>query len=206
MTYADINKRFTETVMEYIGKGYYFNVASMSGHQGEDGKVDLTNGEEIIRVMVGDFTDNKSLFTGWLEGKELLVGRCTDKVAPNSSSTWGTIWTDHLEVISSEKFYSVSERNHRQEAWYGSLEEAKAAHDMRMSRYISLDERRNLKSRPLGEKAGQIVLDYIRSQKGCKRAKASDIKVVRRDSVSFDGKARKIGYDAIYKGTAYRIA
>lgn len=41
MKYADINKRFSEIVTEYLNKGYTFNTATMGGSQGEVAKVDL---------------------------------------------------------------------------------------------------------------------------------------------------------------------
>ena len=55
MTYADINKMFTAEVSKYLARGYHFNTASMSGSQGETAKVDLTNGTEIIRVLLRTF-------------------------------------------------------------------------------------------------------------------------------------------------------
>ena len=52
MTYADINKMFTAEVSKYLARGYHFNTASMIGSQGETAKVDLTNGTEIIRILL----------------------------------------------------------------------------------------------------------------------------------------------------------
>ena len=57
MTYADINKMFTAEASKYLARGYHFNTASMSGSQGETAKVDLTNGTEIIRVLLRTFSD-----------------------------------------------------------------------------------------------------------------------------------------------------
>ena len=74
MTYADINKMFTAEVSKYLARGYHFNTASMSGSQGETAKVDLTNGTEIIRVLLRTFSD------GWdKQGTELFVGRVARK-------------------------------------------------------------------------------------------------------------------------------
>lgn len=52
MKYADINRRFTEIVAEWLAKGYSINTASMSGSQGETAKIDLTDGKEIVRILV----------------------------------------------------------------------------------------------------------------------------------------------------------
>jgi len=50
MKFETINRKFTEVVSEWIGKGYAFNTATMGGSQGEIAKVDLTDGKEIIRI------------------------------------------------------------------------------------------------------------------------------------------------------------
>ena len=55
MKFADINKRYTEIVNEYIAKGYTINTATMSGSQGEIAKIDFTDGTEIIRIRVASF-------------------------------------------------------------------------------------------------------------------------------------------------------
>lgn len=57
MKYAEINKRYTEIVSEHISKGYILNTATMTGSQGEIASVDLTNGEEIFRVVISRFND-----------------------------------------------------------------------------------------------------------------------------------------------------
>ena len=73
----------------------------MSGSQGETAKIDLTNGAEIIRVMIDTFSD----WTNNLEGVEILVGKVTDEdVRPHSNSGWATIWNNRLEVLSTERF------------------------------------------------------------------------------------------------------
>lgn len=117
MKYADINKRYTEVVAEYMAKGYTVNTASMVGHQiNEVAKIDLTDGKEIIRILLNSFTDWKSDTRGF----EIVVGKnVVDMVRPNVSDTWGTIWNNKLEVISTERFYSMSRDN----ADYFSTEE-----------------------------------------------------------------------------------
>lgn len=57
MKYADINKRYTEIVSEYMAAGYTLNSSTMSGSQGEIASIDLTDGKAIIRVLVSRFND-----------------------------------------------------------------------------------------------------------------------------------------------------
>ena len=55
MKYAEINKKFTEKVAEYLSMGYSFNTRTMAGRVCSGSKVDLTDGNEIIRRAVADF-------------------------------------------------------------------------------------------------------------------------------------------------------
>lgn len=52
MKYIDINQKFTAKVAEYIAKGYTINTATMSGSQGEVAHVDLTDGKQVVRVLL----------------------------------------------------------------------------------------------------------------------------------------------------------
>lgn len=110
MKFEQINRKFTETVAEWMAKGYIVNTATMSGSQGEIGKIDLTDGKEIIRVVLGYTNkpwvtiENRSYS---FDGVELAVGRITDNVQPHTNDTWGTAWTSNMEVLSSEVFYEI---------------------------------------------------------------------------------------------------
>ena len=66
MKYADINKRYTEIISEYMATGYTLNSSTMTGSQGETASIDLTDGKEIIRVLVSRFSDwgDKASFQG----------------------------------------------------------------------------------------------------------------------------------------------
>ena len=60
MKYIDINQKFTAKVAEYIAKGYTINTATMSGSQGEVAHVDLTDGRQVVRVLLDSFTEYDS--------------------------------------------------------------------------------------------------------------------------------------------------
>ena len=92
MKYVDINRKFTEAVSTYLMKGYHFNTATMNGSQGEISAVDLTNGSEIIRVLLRRFNGN----TFADKGIELVVGRVESKIEPNVSTTFQTVWNNRL--------------------------------------------------------------------------------------------------------------
>ena len=183
MKFAEINKRYTETVAEYLAKGYTINAGTMNGSQGEIAHIDLTDGNEIIRVVLNSTYD--IIADSSYDIIELVVGKCTDNVKPNVNDHWGTIWNNKLEVISREKFFKVGMYSRD---WFGTYDEAKAA---MLKWYDRATNRRSAEEKPLKVVPG--VVGYIKRQKGLKGAKASEVtakKRIYRDGVSFYVMAR----------------
>ena len=116
MRYAGLNALFTKTVAEYMAKGYSFNTATMGGSQGELGKVDLTDGFDLIRILLEGGTEHGKTETGewyWLRRVKLIVGKCTDEgvlSVLDERDTWATVWNDKLEVIREENWYEIETR------------------------------------------------------------------------------------------------
>lgn len=173
MKFAEINKRFTELTAEYIAQGYTFNASTMSGHQGEIAKVDLTNGTEVIRVVV-DGTRSKDDY--WIDGVRIAVCRCTDDVKPNSFSRWATFWTQNAEVIYEETYFEIG-RNSR-EKFYGTYEEALAARELHRERYVA--RKVNTANRALTPSAA--LIRQLKQRKGFSNATRNNITVERRES------------------------
>lgn len=158
MKRAELNTIFTAKVNEYLAKGYTFNTETMAGHQGEVAKVDLTNGEEIIRVIM----ERKH---SWELGEcfTITVGRATE-VEPGITDT---IWNNKLEVLDQEIFHQAA---------YGSdylitREEAEKNANKRKARV----ERRihNTNEEVITDKAHiKALIPYIQHLKGCKSVKA----------------------------------
>jgi len=204
MKFESINKKFTAAVAEWMAKGYYINTATMSGSQGETGKVDLTNGKEIIRILLDDFHDTDWKAHHDFEGLQLIVGRVTDKVIPNSPDRMGnTVWNQNLEILSCEKFYQIG-RYSRNGQWYGSEDEAIAQQDKMWERYDNRDDRDERTE--LDERAKAIVLPFVKRQPKCKGVKLADITAVRKvvNRSRFD-KTVSIRYEVEAKGKTYRL-
>ena len=187
MKYADINRRYTEIVNEYIGKGYTINTATMSGTQGERAKVDFTDGKEIIRIMVDSF----HCWAGDVEeeGIEIIVGKSTDDIKPNSNDSWCTVWSNKLEIISRERFYKIGRRD-----YYGTQEEAHKASTIRLER-CRMKYDSNEEYVP-SEKAIQIAKSIVRNKMGYKRIADSEVKL----------KKGKEGYVVLYGTKMYRLS
>jgi len=188
MKFETINRKFTETVAQWMAKGYTINTATMGGSQGEVGKIDLTDGKQIIRVLLGNFGKPCEKIGDryyHMDGVELITGLVTDNVMPHSPNTWSNIWNNHLEVLSSEKFYEIGRSHRSDEKWYGTRDEAIAQQDKASTRYSG---RYNPERKELSEAAKEIVLPYVRRQPKCKTAKASEIDVTKHRIESRTGK------------------
>lgn len=171
-TFADINRRYTDIVNDYIQSGYDINTSTMSGSQGEIAKIDLTNGTEIVRILIDDETDYHNLASRYTE---IIVGRVTDDIAPDDKNSPRTVWNNHLEVISEERFYQITE-SWSKTVYYGTKEEAEEAANLRRSRsdarYISNQEQ------DITEKAFTIAKRVITRKLGCTRIINNRVSIV----------------------------
>jgi len=53
----DISKFYTSLVQFYINLGYIVNIQSMRGSQGDDSRIDLVKGDQIVRIIVNSTCD-----------------------------------------------------------------------------------------------------------------------------------------------------
>ena len=165
----EIDRLFTEKVAEYLGKGYRIHTSTMGGSQGEIAHIDLTNGVELLRILL----DRHFSFDSG-DHLVLLVGRNVELL----NSVTMTVWNHRLEVMEEQTFCKVGEN------FYVSPEEYPAIREKRSARYKGRD---NAVCVNLGEKAKEIVLPFVRRQSKCKRVKLSDIQNVSK-SVNYSGK------------------
>lgn len=205
MKYADINKRFTEIVAEYIANGYTINTDTMGGCQsGSLANVDLTDGKELIRVFVetksvwDDFDACKENGMEWFAYDEVSVvaGRCTDNVRINKRKN-DIVWNHHLEIISCDTFYKIGGYH---SDFYGTKEDSQ--NQQRKSRERHKNEKyETRKEKVFPAYANAIVLPFMKRQKGCKTIKLSDIERVIKEE--YEGKKT---YYVCAKKRRYKIA
>lgn len=136
MTFAEINRKYTEIVSAYLANGYAINVGTMGGSQGEVAHIDLTNGHHILRVLIkrGFCTDDSC----WLDTLEIVVGAAEPAVLPNKGgSRYDTVWNDKLTILREDRFYKVGTVRRGLDAgepFYGTKAEAEAAQRKHFSR------------------------------------------------------------------------
>ena len=90
MLRKDIENVYTDTIKDYLNKGYRIYYSAMGGSQGEIAKIDLTNDKEVIRILLGSKSEHyrehpihKYMDLDYLT---IIVGRNTDKLRGDSFS------------------------------------------------------------------------------------------------------------------------
>lgn len=188
----DIEKIYTDTIMEYVNKGYRINSSTMNGSQGEIAKVDLTNDKEVIRIYLSSSTNYRERY--WTEGITLIVGRNTDKLT--GQMHFDIIWNDNLEIISEKNFYKIGTNSN----YYGTKEEAvetmKKTYDRIKNKSV---EKNNVILLP--DKAKEIVLPFVRKQYKCKSIKINEIEKV--EKIISNGKS---SYYIMARGRNYMLS
>jgi hypothetical protein len=185
MLRKDLDELFTQKVTEYLAKGYRFYTGTMNGSQGEIAKVDLTDGKEVLRILMDTELD-------WRNGDRvvILVGRNTDKL--HGSFYDATIWNNHLEIIEKQEFNKISDT-------YFVLPEEYP--EIREKQFARWEARKAGQKKELGEGAKAIVLPFVKRQPRCKSIKLSDIEKVTKAENSKGGNS----YLVTAKGKAYKL-
>ncbi len=190
MTYADINKMFTAEVSKYLALGYHFNTSTMNASEGELGKVDLTDGKEVVRVLLRTFSKD------WdKRGVELIVGRVAEKeeVRPDVAYSRNSIWNGRLEQISNQRFYEVNGYGDP-DKFYGTEADAEAVSKVRMRRYAQRPNRQNKDM--TSARTIKIAVPFIRRKLGIKNVDKKRVEVFRTPDHR---------YIISYRGTGYQL-
>lgn len=174
MKKQDIRNTYTQKVTELLNQGYTIFPDTMNGSQGEIAHIDLSNGSEILRVLLcrGRHWDREE--NGYIGDTVCLT---VGKAAPDTRvfDNWdGLVWNSRLEPRFEIEWAEISTRG---EGWYTDIEEGARIHSIRWERY-----RRNDASRreTLGDAYKSAALRWLRKQKGMKTARLGDIEKVER--------------------------
>lgn len=197
----DIENIYTDTVREYLDNGYRIYYSTMGGSQGEIAKIDLTNDNEVIRILLGSKTEHyrehpihKYMDLDYLT---IIVGRNTDKLWGDSFSD--IIWNEHLELISEIRFYKIGRKNN---SFFGTKQEAIDAMCKYYDRCTDIDSWNNTERIEItSDKAKKIVLSFVKRQPKCKSATVKDIEKIEKVIYKND----KVYYMVQVKGKRYKM-
>lgn len=161
MNKDDISRVYTAKIAELLSAGYQINPWTMSGSQGEIAKVDLTNGSEIVRVLI-----EKSYYSNISVNAVVTVtiGRVVEQ--------YGRIaWNSHLEVRSQIKFAQIAED------YYTTYDEGVKIGEKREQRLCNCI---NWSSSDLSDAYKMIALRWIQRKPRMKSCQLKDIKSMTR--------------------------
>lgn len=202
MLRKDIENVYTDTIKDYLNKGYRIYYSTMGGSQGEIAKIDLTNDKEVIRILLGSKSEHyrehpihKYMDLDYLT---IIVGRNTDKLRGDSFSD--IIWNEHLELISEIRFYKIGRRNN---SFFGTKQEAIDA----MCKYYERFDFRDLYSRDeiiFSDKAKEIILPLVKRQRKCKSVNVKQIDEVKK-VIYYNRKNIEVHYYVKAKGQVFKI-
>ena len=128
---ADMNREFTKVVARYMAQGMEFHPEAMNGHQGEDGKVALTDGKNVYMIYLHHEVEGAD-FTRILDVEKLTIERYDIQQGP-----WQIYWLGKGDVVEETVWYKINER--REDVYVKSLEEAQRIHELHMARWRNSD-------------------------------------------------------------------
>ena len=169
MKKQDIRKKYTETVTELLNQGYTIFPDTMGGSQGEIAHIDLSNGSEILRVLLEREMCSRHRDDGFDGDVVILtVGRAASDTRIRGN--WDdTIWNGKLEPHFQIKW---AELRIRGDGWYTDMADADRIGRIQWERY----KRRNTRgSRELGDAYKSVALRWVKKQPRMKSTRIQDI-------------------------------
>ena len=199
----EIEAIFTAKVQEYILKGWRINTTTMSGNQGEIAKIDLTDGNDIIRILLESKSEWSREYHNETEAVILTVGRSIEQFQqrPHSNpfdTMFPTLWNNKLEILEQRTFYQI---NRDDDFFTEDEDEYRAMQEVQMERMMNRTDRRwSPKTTELGDAAKQIAIRFIKRKLGKSRVSSKDIKVTKKE---WKNETR---YYVTYFSKEYRLA
>lgn len=171
MKKQEIERMYTEKVAELLNQGWRVHASTMPGHQGEIAHIDLTDGNEIRRVLLERELAWSHLDDGFHGDRiTITVGRNTEQVWPGWDST---IWNQRLEVLSQIEMAEIQTPDRRHpDGWYTDFDEAVRISKIRHARR---EAQRLADAKELGDAYKSIALRWLRKQPKMKTCKLEDI-------------------------------
>lgn len=171
MTTNEISAISTAKVNEFIERGYVFNFGTMAGSQGDVFYADLVKENITYRVRVYNSEDKDFNNLLVLEVRKVEKGFVEDRLG-------NTIWNSDGEVVESHTWYRV--KGHERDIYTDDIEGYEAARGLHRERRMS--RRDNNDTCVISP---EKVLERVRSHRGYKQAKVSDIKRVYRTTADY---------------------
>lgn len=177
MKKSEIMKIFTAKVAELMAQGMWINGETMRGSQGEICKVDLTDGQRLVRVLLADGR------TDFHDTLELTVGEATNDRWKRDS--FATVWNDSLKETDRHVFHKVRRDWYLDD--YKEVERVHKIHEARVNARRLENQNWNGEIKVELPGAADKVLSFVRRQPRCKSVKLSQITSVYKTIRKFRG-------------------
>lgn len=178
---AEISKIYTSVVQGYLSLGFILSYGPYSsGTQGENMKVDLSNdnGKTVYRIWL--VSDRESLLSdeSWVRIDILSI------VVKKYDGQLNTLWFSRGELVSEEKFYSITDGHSRHTCYCRSKEDSVMFEEMRKERWHNryVEGRRIVE---LPAKYYKLVYKVTKKITGYKSLPLSSITGVSRDERNY---------------------
>ena len=181
MKKQEIRKIYTEKVSELLADGYIIFPDTMRGHQGEIAHIDLSNGSEILRVLLYRdcrYDRDEKGYHG--DTMVLVVGKAAEDTRVYEN--WdGDIWNNRLEIRFQIEWATIGDPYFGGD-WYTTLEEGTRIRKLEAERREARSDAENgYNSRELlGEKYKAVALKWLRKQPRMKTCHLEDIEKMER--------------------------
>ncbi len=209
----DIDRIFTETVAGLLAQGYQINPSTMNGTQGEIARVDLSKGDDLLRVWLDEEAPGRTT-NGCLR---LMVGRDTDHLRTDMDEHCRrlnrtlapafTIWNYTLEILSERKFYTFSYQYARNATLFCDKATAEEAAAKRTARALAWRKSMNAR-RVLPDGFKSAALHWVQKKKGFKRCRLDEIESVIRvnqtDYLTYEVKPELDHYEIKVRGRIFK--
>lgn len=194
----DIEREYTKKISEYLGQGYVVNLASMNGTQGEEAKIDLRKGNEVLRIYLDKSalyptkTEGKEKYLSYVDALSLIIKRYVEDGDFYSDTLW---LKDGEEIYRKDYYYVVKNRKKGGEILVDTVDEILRIQDIQYKRRAN--RRQETVIYFLSDKAKEFARRVIAKRSTYKRISNQDI------CVHKDFRGDKVHYVVSYKGRTY---
>lgn len=186
MKKQDILNKVTETVRDYLNKGYTFYPEAMRGSQGQDFSVVVV--KDGVGVAISTWNTNITAINGYA-ALEVWYEVFDVKAFEKSGDTfWFQSERDwKLTVPTVEKFYNINSKHISENDWYVTKKEAVRASSIHTDRVMA--RRESYKPATFrSDKAKELAAKIVSKKQGYKRVRAQHVSSISISKNSVSGR------------------
>ena len=194
MKYAEINKLYTEAIVNYLRQGYVINTSTQSGtYSNEIAHCDLTSGDDLVRVVLMNVYDESYrpyAAAISLQVLDMNLAKSTLKdFSPNQKHGTHDLWNQDGAVIRKDVWYCIRRESEiyvqgefkgYSDGWWVSKEEFEKCRKVAKARREAEYNPPNSYSLFSFSKARLIAFKFVKKQPRCKTVKPTDIEDIKR--------------------------